>query len=77
VTSFYDLLAFRVSGEKPRVVLVGLLYMLLGPFPLQVLIFFLCSVHLVFYYVTGNFSFLAQSIWCSMGFLYIYDLLFL
>ena len=50
----------------------------LAIFPLQILILFLCSVHLVFdYYVTRGFSFLVPFIWCSIGFLYIYGHLFL
>jgi hypothetical protein len=41
------LLAFRVSVEKSGVILIGCLYMLLELFPLRLLIFFLCFVHLV------------------------------
>ena len=48
MTSAQDLLAFIVSGEKSGVILIGLPYMLLGLFPLLLLKFFLCLVHLVF-----------------------------
>jgi hypothetical protein len=49
--------------------------MLLDLFPLLLFIFFLCFVHLVF--VMGEISFLVQSIWSSVGFLYVYRNLFL
>jgi hypothetical protein len=48
MTSAQDPLAFIVSGEKSSVILIGLLYILLDLFPLLLLIFFLCFVHLVF-----------------------------
>jgi hypothetical protein len=48
MTSAQDLLAFIVSDEKSGVILIGCLYMLLEIFPLLLLIFFLCLVHLVF-----------------------------
>jgi hypothetical protein len=48
MTSEQDLLTFSVSVEKSGVILIILPCMLLGSFPLQLLIFFLCSVHLVF-----------------------------
>jgi hypothetical protein len=67
ITSVQDLLAFIVYGEKSGVILIGLPHMLLDIFPLLLLIFFLCSMHLVFYYVTGGISFLVQSIWSSVG----------
>jgi len=47
VTSAKNLLAFIVSGEKSGVILLVSLYMLLDLFPLLLLIFFLCFVHLV------------------------------
>jgi hypothetical protein len=43
-TSAHSLLAFRVSVEKSGVILKGL-PLLLGLFPSQLLMFFLCSVH--------------------------------
>ena len=42
------LLAFIVSVEKSGVILIGLPLYVTWPFPLQLLIFFLCFVHLVF-----------------------------
>ena len=46
MTSTQDLLAFIVSGEKSDVILIGLpLYV---TFPILLLLFFLCFVHLVF-----------------------------
>jgi hypothetical protein len=48
MTSVHTLLAFGVSVEKSGVILVVCLYMLLSLFPLQLLIFFLCFVCLVF-----------------------------
>ena len=41
------------------------------------LMFFLCSVHLLFYYVMARLSFLVQSVWFSVGILYVYGHLFL
>jgi hypothetical protein len=48
MTSAQDLLTFRVSGEKSGLILIGLLYMLLDPFPLLLLMFFLSLFHLMF-----------------------------
>ena len=50
ITSAQDFLTFIASAEKSGVILIGLpeLYMLLDPFPLLLLICFLCFVHLVF-----------------------------
>ena len=48
MTSVQDLLAFIVSGEKSGVILIGLPYMLLDPFPLLLLIFYLHLLHLLF-----------------------------
>jgi hypothetical protein len=48
MTSLQDLLAFIVSGKKSDVILIGGLYILLDLFPLLLLIFFFCFVHLVF-----------------------------
>jgi hypothetical protein len=48
ITFTQDLLAFIVCGEKSGVILIGLHHMLLDLFPLLLLIFFLCFVHLVF-----------------------------
>jgi hypothetical protein len=48
MTSVKDLLAFKVSVEKSGVILISLPHMLLGLFPLQILIFFLSSVHFMF-----------------------------
>ena len=46
ITSAQDLPAFIVSGEKSGVILIGLpLYV---TFPILLLLFFLCFVHLVF-----------------------------
>jgi len=51
--------------------------MLLDLLPLLLLIFFLILCIWCFdYYVTGGFSFLVQSIWSSVGFLYAYGYLF-
>jgi hypothetical protein len=47
--------------------------MLLDLFPLLLLIFFLCFD----YYVTGGISLLVQSIWSSVGFLYVHGHLFM
>ena len=48
ITSVQDLLAFMVSGEKSGVILTGLPLYLLDLFPFLLLIFYLCSVHLLF-----------------------------
>jgi hypothetical protein len=48
MSSAQDLLAFMVSGEKSGVILTGLPLTLLDLFPLLLLKFFLCFVHLVF-----------------------------
>ena len=48
MTSDQALLAFIVSVEKSGVILIGLFLYVSWPFPLQLLIFFLYSVHLVF-----------------------------
>ena len=69
--------AYIFFGEKSSVILIGLLYMLLDFFPLLLLIFFVLCIWCFDYYVTGGISFLIQSIWNSVGFLYIYGLLFL
>jgi hypothetical protein len=45
-TSVQDLLAFRVSVKKSGAILIGLLLYVTWPFPLQLLISFLCFVHL-------------------------------
>jgi hypothetical protein len=45
--SVSDILGFRVSVEKFGIILIGLIYLLLGHFLSQLLIFFLCSVHLM------------------------------
>jgi hypothetical protein len=47
--------------------------MLLDFFPLLLLIFFLC----LDYYVMGGISFLVQSIWSPVGFLYVLGHLFI
>jgi hypothetical protein len=79
MTSVQDFLPFRVSAEKSGVILICLPLYVTWPFPLPLLIFFLHSVHLVYfsYYVLGEISFLVQSIWGSVDFLYIYGLLFI
>jgi hypothetical protein len=70
MTSDQALLDFIVSVEKSGVILIGLPFMLLSCFPLQLLILFLCSVHSCFYNnVTRGFSFLVPFMWCSIGFL--------
>jgi hypothetical protein len=46
--SAQDLLAFIVTGEKCGVILIGLPLYVIDFFPLLLLIFFLCFVHLVF-----------------------------
>jgi hypothetical protein len=52
--------------------------MLLDLFPLLLLILFLCFVHLVFWLLyDGGISFLVQSIWSSVDFLYGYGHIFL
>jgi hypothetical protein len=49
MASAQDLLALVVSGEKSGIMLIGMpLYMSLDLFPLLLLIFFLCLMHLVF-----------------------------
>ena len=48
MTSAQDLLAFIVSGEKSGVILISLPSYVLVLFLLSLLIFFLCSVYLVF-----------------------------
>lgn len=64
------LLAIRVSIEKAGVILIWpFLYMWLGLFPWTYIIS--CSIHLVFYHVLGRISFLVQSIWRSVRFLYL------
>jgi hypothetical protein len=69
-TSVQTLLASRISFEKSYIILIGLpLYVSLSPF----LVFFLCSVDLVFWLLCGDGSFfLFQCIWCPMCFLYLY-----
>jgi hypothetical protein len=73
LTSAQDVLAFIVSGEKSGEILIGLsLYFtfLLTAFNI---FFVLCFD----YYVTGGISFLVQTIWSSVGFLYVQGHLFL
>jgi hypothetical protein len=52
--------------------------MLLDLFPLLLLIFFFCfGIWCFDYYVTREISFLVQSIWSSVDFLYVHGHLFL
>jgi hypothetical protein len=53
-TSVQDLLAFIVSVEKSGSSDKSAFYRFLGLFLLQLLIFFLCSVHLVFCLLCGR-----------------------
>ena len=48
MTSDHGLLTFIVSVEKPGVILICVPLYVTWPFSLVALIFFLCSVHLVF-----------------------------
>jgi hypothetical protein len=48
MTSDQALLPFIICVEKFIVILIGLPLYVTQPFPLQLLIFFLCSVHLLF-----------------------------
>lgn len=58
MTSAQTLLAFCVSVEKPGVILIGCLYLLLDIFHLLLSILFHCPVHLFFnYYVMRGISF--------------------
>jgi hypothetical protein len=78
MASAQDLLVSIVSGEESGVILIGLLIYVPCPFSLSAFNILSCFVHLVFdYYVMGGISFLVQSIWTSVGFLYVYGHLFL
>ena len=78
-TSAQDLLAFIVSGEKSGVILIGLPVCVTFPFSLTA--FNILSLFIAFscsdYYVLGGITFLVQSIWSSVGFLYLHGHLFL
>ena len=50
------LLASRVSVEKLSIIVIGLSLYVTWPFTLQLLILFLCFVHLVFYYLSEGGS---------------------
>jgi hypothetical protein len=50
--------------------------MLLDLFPILLLVFFILCIWCFDYYVMRGISFLVQSIWHSVGFLYIYGHLF-
>jgi hypothetical protein len=73
MTSIQDLLAFIVSGEKSGVIVIGqpLCYLTLLPYFFQYSAFVLC-IWCFCYYVMRGISFLIPSVWCSVGFLYIY-----
>ena len=71
-TFVQNLLDFRVSDEELSVILIGLPLYFTCPFPLEILIFFLYSVHLVFWLFCDKIIFfLVKSMWFSIGFLYI------
>jgi hypothetical protein len=74
MASAQDLQAFIVSGEKSGVILIGLPLYVTWPFFLNA--FNILSLFNAFwcsdYYVTGEISFLVQSIWSSVGFLYVH-----
>ena len=58
ITSVQDHLAFIISVETSDITLIGLPLYVTWPFPLLLLIFFLCSLHLVSWlYFAGAFSF--------------------
>jgi len=77
--SVQDLLAFIVAGEKSGVILIGLPSYVTWPFPLTAfnILFFILCIWCFHYYVTRGVSFLVQSIWSSICFLYAYGHLFL
>ena len=62
-TLVHALLAFRASDVKSGVILTGLPYMLLVLSPLHLLNFFLCYVHLMFYYMVAGFSLSSNLFW--------------
>jgi hypothetical protein len=71
-----DVLASRVSVEKSGIILIGLPLYVTWPFSLATFNI-LCSVDFVFdYYVVGGYSFLFQSNWCSIRFMYFYRHIF-
>ena len=63
ITSVQDLLAFRVSGGKSGVILIRLPYKLLDLFPLLLLVFFLCFVHLMFLLSCDSRNFFSDPIY--------------
>ena len=77
MTSIQDALAFSVSIEYSGIILIGVPLYVTWHFPLIALVFFLCSMHLEFWNIMREFGFIFQSIWFSMGFLYIMAISFI
>ena len=72
MSSAQDLLAFMVSGEKSGVILIGLPLYVNWPFSLAAFNILSSFSTFGYYYVTRVISAQVQSVWSSVGFLYIH-----